>query len=105
MFPSLTPSADKKQLLDIQICQREIVKIDVDIKNRINEIRQISNVSQKDLASICKEAKDRLNEMAKKVDNLESIASRVRVFKRQYWGGIQFSHVTHEFIRKPFPWR
>jgi len=71
-------TADQKQLLELQLCQQEIVKIDVDIKNRVAAIRSARNCSQRELSVLGKEVKDRLKLLELKVDSLEDIAAKIK---------------------------
>jgi len=74
----MTNTADQKQLLELQLCQQEIVKIDVDIKNRVAAIRSARNCSQRELSVLGKEVKDRLKLLELKVDSLEDIAAKIK---------------------------
>uniref|UniRef100_A0A914W437 Vesicle transport protein SEC20 n=2 Tax=Plectus sambesii TaxID=2011161 RepID=A0A914W437_9BILA len=74
----MAKSADQKQLLELQLCQQEIVKIDVDIKNRVAALRSARQSSQRELSVLGKEIKDRLKLLESKVDNLEEIAGKIK---------------------------
>ncbi|VDK36750.1 unnamed protein product [Gongylonema pulchrum] len=67
----------KLNLVQLQMCQQDILKADIAVKNHIESIRQQTFTSSKQLSECTREIKDELAKLAHLVDALEKFANKV----------------------------
>uniref|UniRef100_A0A0R3RID2 ANK_REP_REGION domain-containing protein n=1 Tax=Elaeophora elaphi TaxID=1147741 RepID=A0A0R3RID2_9BILA len=64
-------------LVQLQICQQDILKADIAVKNHIEEIRQQKFTSQKEIAQCTRSIKDEMAKLAHLIDALEKFANKI----------------------------
>uniref|UniRef100_A0A915PDL4 ANK_REP_REGION domain-containing protein n=1 Tax=Setaria digitata TaxID=48799 RepID=A0A915PDL4_9BILA len=62
---------------ELQVCQQDILKADIAIKNHIEEIRQQTFMSQKELTLCTRNIKDEMAELAHLIDALEKFGNKM----------------------------
>ncbi|VDK85197.1 unnamed protein product [Litomosoides sigmodontis] len=64
-------------LVQLQVCQQDILKADIAVKNRIGEIKQQKFTSQKEIAQCTRCIKDEMAKLAHLIDALEKFANKI----------------------------
>ncbi|KAL4002044.1 Sec20 family protein [Acanthocheilonema viteae] len=64
-------------LVQLQVCQQDILKADITVKNHIEEIRQQKFMSQKEIAQCTRHIKDEMAQLAHLIDALEKFANKI----------------------------
>jgi len=74
-------SAIEKQdttVIQVQLCKKEILRLDVEVKNGINEIREATGATEVTLNRMVQEVKEKMKEIKERIEELESISNQVR---------------------------
>ncbi|OZC06070.1 Sec20 [Onchocerca flexuosa] len=64
-------------LVQLQVCQQDILKVDIAVKNHIEEIRQQKFMTQKEITQCTRDIKDEMAKLAHLIDTLEKFANKI----------------------------
>ncbi|EJD76142.1 hypothetical protein LOAG_16844 [Loa loa] len=64
-------------LVQLQVCQQDILKADIAVKNHIEGIRQQKFMSQKEIAQCTRDIKDEIAKLGHLIDTLEKFANKI----------------------------
>ncbi|VDK71497.1 unnamed protein product [Onchocerca ochengi] len=64
-------------LVQLQVCQQDILKADIAVKNHIEEIRQQKFMTQKEITQCTRDIKDEMAKLAHSIETLEKFANKI----------------------------
>ncbi|KHN88308.1 Vesicle transport protein SEC20 [Toxocara canis] len=74
---------NKRELLQLQLCQQEILKSDIAIKNQIENIKRLENATHKQVSDLSGEVKKQFVELSVQIDALERLSNKVKSNKER----------------------